>query len=122
MERTSEIGPSILVRGEVHSQEDLIVSGRIEGTVEMNAHRLTVAKDAELKASIHAREIVVSGAVVGTVQAVERVILQQTADVEGDVTTPALKMDDGAVLKGQVEMDKAVWSSKVAGKHLQLAS
>lgn len=122
MERTSEIGPSIVIRGEVRSQEDLVVSGRIEGTVEMNAHRLTVAKGADMQATLRAREVVVSGTVVGTVQAVERVILQQTADVQGDVTTPALKMDDGAALKGRVEMDKAVWSNKVADTHLQLAS
>lgn len=122
MERTSEIGASIVIRGEVRSQEDLLVSGRIEGTVEMNAHRLTVAQGADVQATIRARDVVVSGTVVGTVQAVERVVLQQTADVRGDVTTPALMMDDGAALKGRVEMDKAVWSNRVAGRHLQLAS
>jgi cytoskeletal protein CcmA (bactofilin family) len=116
MERTSEIGASVIIRGEVLANEDVVIAGRIEGTVEMQGHRLTVNKDAELKATIHAREVVVSGAVIGTILAVERVELLQTAAVQGDITTPALRMADGACLMGRVEMDKA------KKPHLQLAS
>lgn len=122
MERTSEIGPSIVIRGEVQAKEDLVVAGRVEGTIEMEGHRLTVSKDAELKATVHAREIVVGGGVVGTLLAVERVELLQTGDVQGDVTTPSLRMSDGAAFKGRVEMDKAVWSAKAGRRGLQLAS
>jgi cytoskeletal protein CcmA (bactofilin family) len=107
MERTSEIGASIIIRGEVLANEDLIVTGRVEGTVEMEAHRLTISKDAALEATVHAREVVVSGGLVGTIVAVERVDLLQTADVRGDVTTPSLRMADGAGLKGRIEMPKS---------------
>lgn len=107
MERTSEIGASVVIRGEVLSEEDLVVAGRVEGTIEMQGHRLTVNKDAELKATVHAREIVVAGGVFGTLLAVERVELLQTGEVHGDITTPALRMSDGAGLMGRVEMDKA---------------
>ena len=122
MERTSEIGASIVIRGEVLAKEDLVVAGRVEGTIEMEGHRLTINPDAELKATIHAREIAVAGAVVGTLLAVERVELLQTGDVQGEVTTPSLRMSDGAILKGRVEMDKAVWSEKAHRRNLQLAS
>jgi cytoskeletal protein CcmA (bactofilin family) len=122
MERTSEIGPSIVIRGEVVAQEDLVVAGRIEGTIEMEGHRLTVNKDAELKATIHAREIAVAGAVVGTILAVERVELLQTGEVQGDINTPSLRMSDGAGLTGRVEMDKAARSEKAERHGLQLAS
>lgn len=104
MERTSEIGASIVIRGEVLATEDLIIAGRVEGSVEMEGHRLTINQDAALKATIHAREVVVSGGLVGTIVAVERVDLQETAAVQGDVTTPSLRMADGAGLKGRVEM------------------
>jgi cytoskeletal protein CcmA (bactofilin family) len=116
MERTSEIGASIVVRGEILSNEDLIIAGRVEGSVEMAGHRLTINQGAALKAKVHAREVAVSGGLVGTIQAVERVDLQPTADVQGDVATPSLKMADGAHLKGQVEMPKTKASK------LQLAS
>src|SRR5687767_2464318 len=107
MERTSEIGASIVIRGEVFANEDLIIAGRVEGSVEMEGHRLTINKDASLKATVHAREVVVSGGLVGTIRAVERVQLLQTADVQGDVTTPSLVMTDGAGIKGRIEMPKA---------------
>jgi cytoskeletal protein CcmA (bactofilin family) len=116
MERTSEIGASIVIRGEVVAKEDLVVAGRVEGRIDMEAHRLTINKDAALKATIHAREIVVAGGVVGTLLAVERVELLQTGEVQGDITTPSLRMSDGAGLVGRVEMDKA------AKPNLQLAS
>jgi cytoskeletal protein CcmA (bactofilin family) len=116
MERTSEIGASIVIRGEIIAHEDLIITGRVEGTVEMEGHRLTVNKDAQLEAAIHAREIVVSGGVVGTIIAIERVDLTPTAEVQGEITTPALRMADGAGLMGRVEMPQ---SKK---RNLQLAS
>ena len=122
MERTSEIGASIVIRGEVLAQEDLVVAGRIEGTIEMEAHRLTVSKDAELKAAVHAREVVVGGAVDGTIHAVDRVELLATGAVTGDITTPSLKIADGAGLMGRVEMDKAAWSEKAGRPSLQLVS
>ena len=106
MERKSEIGASIVIRGEVLANEDLIVAGRIEGSVVMKEHRLTVQKDAMLKATIQAREIVVSGGIVGTIVAVERTELLQTAEVNGEVTTPVLVMADGAGMMGRVEMPK----------------
>ena len=122
MERTSEIGASIVIRGEVVSKEDLVIAGRVEGTIEMTGSRLTVNKDADLRATIHAREVVVAGGVVGTIDAVERVELLQTGEVHGDITTPSLRMSDGAGLMGRVEMDKAVWSEKARRGNLQLAS
>lgn len=117
MERTSEIGASVIIRGELLATEDVVIAGRVEGTVEMEGHRLTINKDAELKATIHAREIIVSGNVVGSIIAIERVELLQTADVQGDITTPSLRIADGAGLMGRVEMDKANKE-----QHLHLAS
>jgi cytoskeletal protein CcmA (bactofilin family) len=122
MERTSEIGASVVIRGEVQANEDLIVTGRVEGTIEMEAHRLTVSQGADVKATLHARDIVVGGFVDGTLEAVERVELLPTAEVRGEVTTPSLRMGDGAILKGRVDMDKAVWSEKAHRPKLQLAS
>jgi cytoskeletal protein CcmA (bactofilin family) len=122
MERTSEIGASIVIRGEVLAKEDLVVTGRIEGTIGMEGHRLTVSPGADVKATLHARDIVVGGSVEGTLLAVERVELLPTGEIHGDVTTPSLRMADGAILKGRVDMDKAVWAEKARRPALQLAS
>ena len=63
MERTSEIGPSIVIRGELFAGEDVVLSGRIEGTVKMEGHRLMVSQGAHVKAEVRTRELVVSGVV-----------------------------------------------------------
>lgn len=122
MERTSEIGASIVIRGEVQAKEDVIVAGRVEGSIDMDGHRLTVSPGADVKATLNARDIVVGGLVEGTLHAVERVELLATGEVDGDITTPSLQIAEGAVLHGRVEMDKAVWSAKAHRPKLQLAS
>jgi cytoskeletal protein CcmA (bactofilin family) len=122
MERKSEIGASIVVRGEVQAKEDLIVTGRVEGTIEMDGHRLTVSQGADVKAALHARDIIVGGLVEGTLLAVDRVDLLATGEVHGEVTTPSIRMADGAILKGRVDMDKAVWSENARKPALQLVS
>ena len=107
MAGTSEIGKTIVIRGELIAEEDVVVAGRIEGTVKMQGHRLSVSEGALVNAEVHVRELVVSGQVVGSITAVERLELQATADVQGDVTTPALRMVEGATLTGDIEMPNA---------------
>ena len=107
MDRISEIGATLVIRGELFAEEDILVAGRIEGTVKMGGHRLSVSQGAQIAADVEARELVVSGHVVGSVTALERLELQPTADVQGDVTTPVLRMAEGAVLSGEVDMPKA---------------
>ena len=104
MEHTSEIGKTVVIRGELFAEENVIVAGRIEGTVKMESHRLSVSEGAQVAADVQVRELVVSGQVIGSVTARERLELHPTADVQGDVSTPKLRMAEGANLTGDVEM------------------
>lgn len=104
MEPTARIGASIIVRGELVAQEDVLIAGRVEGSIRVEGHRVIVAPGAEVTASIHAREIVVSGHVAGNVTAIERLDIRETADMKGDLVTPCLKMSEGAKFRGKVDM------------------
>ena len=104
MEPTARIGASIVVRGEIVAQEDVLIAGRVEGTIRIEGHRAIVAPGAQVVAGIHAREVVVSGQVLGDVTAGERIDLRETADMQGDLVTPALKIADGAAFQGRVDM------------------
>lgn len=117
MDRHAEFGSTIVIKGEVTAHEDLVVSGRVEGTITVVGHTVTINAGAELMADVRAREIVVSGQVVGDLCADERVILLATADVEGALVAPSLRIVDGGTYRGLAETTKA--KSRV---DLQLAS
>lgn len=103
MDRPTEIGASIVVRGELTAREDIVISGRIEGKIHSEGHLVTVKPGAEVKADTIAREIVVAGKVVGTLSAKERISLAANADVEGKLTAPGVSIVDGAVFQGSVK-------------------
>jgi len=117
MERPAEIGSTIVIKGEVTAREDLVILGRVEGSIEVAGHCLTVGSSARLIADIQARVVVVAGQVLGTVGADERVEVMNTADIDGEISAPVLRMDDGAKFSGKAETTKAV-----RGPGLQLAS
>ncbi len=104
MTPTAHIGPTLVIKGEVVSGEDLLISGRIDGTLRADGHVVTINPGSEVAATVTAGTIVVSGTVVGTLVAEERITLQQGSDVSGELTTPKLVMVDGATLHGRVDM------------------
>jgi cytoskeletal protein CcmA (bactofilin family) len=97
------IGKALRIEGRIVSQEHLTIDGQVEGTIEVGDHSLMIGAGAAVKADLIAKTITVSGTVTGNVTASERVVLQPSASVDGDITTPRLSMADGAIVKGKVE-------------------
>src|SRR6266850_2600270 len=100
---TAWIGQGVVIEGRITSAQDLRIDGKVEGTIEVGDHLLIVGKGAAVKANLVARSILISGTVVGNVTATERLDLQATGSVEGDINSPRLVMVDGAVVKGRVD-------------------
>jgi cytoskeletal protein CcmA (bactofilin family) len=99
------IGDALLVRGDVISTRDLVIHGRVEGTIDLGDHSLTIGVGASVVADLVAKSVTISGEVKGNVTAMSSVALLATGSVEGNVTTPRLIMEDGAVLRGRVDVD-----------------
>lgn len=97
------IGQGVVVEGKITSAQDLRIDGKVDGTIGVGNHGLIIGASAEVKADLVAKSILISGTVIGNVIATERVDVQATASVEGDVTTPRLVMVEGAVINGKVE-------------------
>src|SRR4051812_39205275 len=95
------IGTALTVHGKVISTQDLMIDGRVEGTIELGNHGLTIGSGAEIKADLVAQTITISGAVTGNVTATSVVDLRATGSVEGDIIAPRLIMADGAVTRGK---------------------
>jgi len=117
MERTAEIGASVVIKGDVTAREDIVISGRVEGTISVEENSVTIRPGAELEADIDARAIIVGGQVSGTLSGAECIELQRTARVQGEIVASVLRLDDGAVFNGKAQTTKAKPASK-----LQLAS
>lgn len=98
------IGRSITIKGEVTGDEDLLIQGRVEGSVDLKQHSVTVGPEGEVKASILGRVVTVEGSVEGDVSADEQVILRSSAFVQGDIVAPRVVLEDGARFRGGVDM------------------
>lgn len=101
--RASWISGSILVRGDVVSTEDLMIDGKVQGTIELGDHSLTIGPGASVVADLAAKVVTVSGSVVGNVVGAARVELKATASIEGDISAPTFVMEEGATLRGKVD-------------------
>ncbi len=100
----ANIGKAISIRGDLTGNEDMVIEGQVEGKVDLPNNQLTIGANGKVKAEIHAKGIVIVGHVVGNVIGLERVEIQATGRVEGDVTAPKLIVAEGAQLNGAIQM------------------
>jgi len=102
----ANIGKSVMIKGDISGSEDLYIDGSIEGTIDLRDHSLTVGPNGKVKASIIAKAIVIQGKVDGSVSASDRLDLRKSAVVTGDVSTQRIAIEEGAFLKGKVDIQK----------------
>jgi cytoskeletal protein CcmA (bactofilin family) len=101
----SVIGPSLVIKGELEAGEDLLIEGRVEGTVTHTAEKLLIGQRGSLKADIRARNVVIEGEVEGDVYGSDSVSIKETAKVRGNIFTPKISISEGAHFKGGIDMD-----------------
>jgi cytoskeletal protein CcmA (bactofilin family) len=98
------IGRSISIKGEVTGDEDLLIQGRVEGSVNLKQHSVTVGREGEVKADISGKVITIEGRVQGNLMADEQVVLRSSAQVQGDIVSPRVVLEDGARFRGGIDM------------------
>jgi cytoskeletal protein CcmA (bactofilin family) len=98
------IGRSLVIKGEVSGAESLYVDGRIEGTISIPESRVTIGRNGSVAANINAREVVIMGKVNGNIQCSDRLDIRSEGVLSGDVVTQRISVEDGAVLKGSVQV------------------
>jgi cytoskeletal protein CcmA (bactofilin family) len=103
MEMIAKIGPSIHIKGEVTSREPLTVAGHIEGTVTVEGHPLTVDAGGKLKATVTAQTMIVAGTVSGSLKSDVRIVVKDTAVVDGDLSAPSVSLAEGATVHGRID-------------------
>ena len=103
-DRVSVLGPTLFFKGDLSAEEDLLIQGRVEGSV-THTQRLTVGAQGTVKANIRAKLIVVEGTVDGDLQAEQSVFVKETAKVRGNIYAPAVSILEGACFSGTIDMD-----------------
>jgi len=108
------IGRSITIRGDVTGDEDLLIQGRVDGSVSLHEHAITIGPDGVVKASVVGRVVSIEGRVEGNISADEQIILRTSATVQGDISAPRVVLEDGAKFRGGVEMGESAERARAA--------
>ena len=104
---SSLVGPSLVVQGDISGDEDLVVQGRIEGSITLKKHLVTIGKDGRVNATVSAKSIRVEGTVEGELRGKEQIVVTRTGSVSGNIVAPRVTLEDGCRFKGAIDMEGA---------------
>jgi len=113
----SIIASDMTVIGDLETEGVVRIEGRVKGTVRVGSQVL-VASGALIEGDLHTQEAVIAGQVNGAIHARERVELQASAQVAGDIMTPRISIIEGARVSGEVKMDGKIAAETVGGSHI----
>ena len=100
---SSVLGPTLKFKGELTANEDLLIQGQIEGTIN-HSSSLTVGQEGKLKANVKAEYISVEGKVGGDLTGSTSVVVKDGADVKGNIFSPTVTLREGATFNGSIDM------------------
>lgn len=100
------LGPTLRFKGELSAEEDFILQGRIEGSIN-HTQSVTIGTDGSVVGNIHARVVVVDGSVEGDLYGSESVVVHETGRVTGNIFAPRVGLVDGAQFNGRIDMTSA---------------
>jgi cytoskeletal protein CcmA (bactofilin family) len=105
MHDRARLGSTVVIKGELSAHEDVVIAGRLEGSIRVAGHLVVVEAGARVVGDITAAGIIVTGTVEGSLIAEERIQIRDGADLEGDASAPRVIVMDGAVVNGRIETE-----------------
>ena len=101
----SVLGPTVVVRGELSADEDLIIRGKVEGYINHKKH-LTIGKQGRVKANTKAASVLVEGRLTGDIYGTKGVLIHANSEVTGNIYSPCVSLLEGAKFSGSIDMEK----------------
>ena len=116
--KKSRIGVGLLLKGELHGEEDIVIEGRLEGKITLKKHGVIIEASGRVDADITASSICVAGEVHGNLHGTEQVVLLKTGRVEGNISAKSVTLETGAQFKGSIDMEtmRSASSTQLAEK------
>ena len=109
------IGESVRIRGDVSGEEDLLIRGKLEGSITLKNNIVTIGKDGSVNATINAKIVRIEGTVEGELSGSEQIIVTRTGNVRGNIAAPRVSLEDGCRFKGSIDMDVDGMGARDAG-------
>lgn len=105
MQATSIIGQSITITGDITADEPLTIAGRVDGTISIPGHSITINDAGQVKGDLEADAVIVSGHVTGSIVATSRIAVKATAIIDSDLSAPVLRVEEGAEVRGILDIE-----------------
>ena len=103
---SATIGKAVKIVGQIYSREDLFLDGDLDGTIEALEHKVTIGPNGAVHAGVKARDVVALGSIQGNVEASDLIEIRKDAKLVGDIKTGRIIIEDGAYLKGSIDIVK----------------
>jgi cytoskeletal protein CcmA (bactofilin family) len=97
------IGPLTNIKGEITTEAELYIDGRVEGTL-TSKQAITIGPNGKVTANIKACDLVIAGSVRGNVELAGKLAVREKGSLVGDVRTVGISIDDGAYFKGGIDI------------------
>lgn len=101
---TAMIGMTVKIKGDISSDENLVIEGQVDGTITLNSHELTVGQSGRVNANVSAKLIKIDGQVNGDIVGKEKVTISKTGNVRGNIVAPVVILEEGGKFKGTIDM------------------
>ena len=108
------ISRGVQISGDVQFADALFVDGKVIGKVYSETGSLLIEQAGDVQADIDVGICVIRGTVRGNIKCKSRAEIYKTGRVEGDIQSPVLLVEEGALLSGTIAMSNA--ASRAKGK------
>ncbi len=99
------ISAGVLLEGKLSSNGNIRIDGKIKGNV-IAAGNVTIGNKGEVEGEVKSDVIILGGKVTGLIEACEKVILESAAELNGDLKTKILVVEEGAAFNGNCNTEK----------------
>ena len=120
---SSILGPTLKFKGELKADEDLLVHGKVEGSIQHSSN-LKIGKGGKIYAQVEARYIEVHGSVNGDLTGRDSVVVKEGANISGNIYSPSVSLHESAKFNGSIDMSNKAAAVKArpepaAGKKVE---
>ncbi len=100
------IGEHISIEGSIRGEENLEIEGSMKGNIELEKHNFRIGPNGQVEGEINARNVSISGEFKGNIKSHEKVEITREADFYGEIKAKSISIEDGAYIKGVIELDR----------------